>query len=92
MTQYLLSMPHDSAEEPTMATMDPAELEAAMAAAGTFLEELSTSGALLFAGGVAGIGHGQALLPRLPLLGNALRARLPAIATGVFPTFTVCVR
>ena len=33
MTQYLLSMPHDSAEEPTMETMDPAELEAALAAA-----------------------------------------------------------
>ncbi|RBY89872.1 YciI family protein [Blastococcus sp. TF02A-26] len=52
MTQYLLSMPHDSAEEPTMATMDPAELEAAMAAAGAFIEELTASGALVFAGGL----------------------------------------
>ncbi len=52
MTQYLLSMPHDSAEEPTMATMDPAELEAALAAAGAFMEELSASGALVFAGGL----------------------------------------
>ncbi len=52
MTQYLLSMPHDSAEEPTMATMDPAELEAAMAAAGAFMEELTASGALVFAGGL----------------------------------------
>jgi hypothetical protein len=51
-TQYLLSMPHDSAEEPTMATMDPAELEAAMAAAGAFIEELTASGALAFAGGL----------------------------------------
>jgi hypothetical protein len=51
-TQYLLSMPHDSAEEPTMATMDPAELEAAMAAAGAFIEELNASGALVFAGGL----------------------------------------
>ncbi|MGY1786378.1 YciI family protein [Geodermatophilus sp. SYSU D00698] len=52
MTQYLLSMPHDSAEEPTMATMDPAELEAALAAAGAFLEELAASGTLVFAGGL----------------------------------------
>ena len=52
MTQYLLSMPHDSAEEPTMATMDPAELEATMAAALGFIEELQASGALLFAGGL----------------------------------------
>jgi len=52
MTQYLLSLPHDSAEEPTMATMDPAELEATMAVAGAFIEELSASGALVFAGGL----------------------------------------
>ena len=52
MTQYLLSMPHDSAEEPTMATMDPAELEATLAVAGAFLEELAASGALVFAGGL----------------------------------------
>ena len=30
MTQYLLSVPHDSDEEPTMESMDPAELEAAL--------------------------------------------------------------
>lgn len=52
MTQYFLSLPHDSAEEPTMATMDPAELEAAMAAAGAFIEELTASGALVAAGGL----------------------------------------
>jgi hypothetical protein len=52
MTQYLLSMPHDSAEEPTMATMEPAALEAAMAAAGAFIAELTASGALVFAGGL----------------------------------------
>jgi hypothetical protein len=51
-TQYLLSLPHDSAEEPTMATMDPAELEATMAVAGAFIEELAASGALVFAGGL----------------------------------------
>jgi hypothetical protein len=42
MTQFLLSVPHDSDEEPTMETMDPAELEAAMAA----------TGAIIFAGGL----------------------------------------
>ena len=52
MTQYLLSMPHDSAEEPTMASMDPADLEAAMAAAGAFTEDLMSSGAFVFAGGL----------------------------------------
>lgn len=52
MTQYLLSVPHDSAEEPTMATMDPAELEAAMAATGAFMAELTEAGALVFAGGL----------------------------------------
>lgn len=52
MTQYLLSMPHDAAAEPTMATMDPAELEAVMAAAGGFIEELMQSEAFVFAGGL----------------------------------------
>ena len=52
MTQFLLSLPHDSAEEPTMATMDPADLEAAMAAAGAFIDELTSAGAFLFAGGL----------------------------------------
>nr|WP_281372160.1 YciI family protein [Modestobacter versicolor] len=35
-----------------MATMDPAELEAALAAAGAFMAELEASGALVFAGGL----------------------------------------
>ena len=52
MTQYFLSLPHDSAEEPTMATMEPAELEAALAAVGQFNAELEESGALRFAGGL----------------------------------------
>ena len=34
-----------------METMDPAELEAAMAAAGAIIEELTKSGAFVFAGG-----------------------------------------
>jgi hypothetical protein len=55
MTQYFLTMPHDSAEEPTMASMqemDPAELEAVMAAANAFNTELVESGAFRFAGGL----------------------------------------
>lgn len=52
MTQYLLSVPHDSDEEPTMATMDPAELEAALAATGAIIAELTASGAMVFAGGL----------------------------------------
>ena len=52
MTQYLLSVPHDSDEEPTMETMDPAELEAALAATGAIIEELTSTGAFVFAGGL----------------------------------------
>jgi hypothetical protein len=52
MTQFLLSVPHDSDEEPTMETMDPAELEAAMAATGAIIEELQSTGAFVFAGGL----------------------------------------
>jgi len=52
MSQYLLSVPHDSDEEPTMETMDPAELEAAMAATGAIIEELTSTDAFVFAGGL----------------------------------------
>lgn len=55
MTQYFLTMPHDSAEEPTMASMqefDPAELAAVMVAVDAFNTELKDSGAWLFAGGL----------------------------------------
>jgi hypothetical protein len=52
MTQYLLSVPHDSDEEPTMTSMDPAELEAALAATGALIEELQSTGAFVFAGGL----------------------------------------
>ena len=51
MTQYFLTMPHDSAEEPTMASMqefDPAELAAVMVAVDAFNTELKDSGAWLF--------------------------------------------
>jgi hypothetical protein len=50
--QFFLTVPHDSAEEPTMATMDPAELEAAMAAAIKITTDMQEAGAFLFAGGL----------------------------------------
>ena len=53
--QFFLTMPHDAAEEPTMASMqemDPAELEAVMAAVNEFNTDLHKSGAFRFAGGL----------------------------------------
>ena len=50
MTQYLLTVPHDSTEEPTTETMDPAELEAALAVTGAIIEELTSTGAFVLAG------------------------------------------
>ena len=52
MTQFFLTVPHDAAEEPTMESMDPAELESALAAVEAFNDELNESGALRFAGGL----------------------------------------
>lgn len=55
MTQYFLTMPHDSADEPTMESMnkiDPAELEAIMAAVGRFNADLVEAGAFVTAGGL----------------------------------------
>ncbi len=55
MTQYFLTVPHDTATEPTMASMqesDPAELAAVMAAVDEFNTALTDSGAFLFAGGL----------------------------------------
>ena len=52
MSQFLLSVPHDSDEEPTMETMDPADLEAAMAAAAQLNTDLQEAGAFVFAGGL----------------------------------------
>jgi hypothetical protein len=50
--QFFLTVPHDSASEPTMESMDPAELEAAMAAVEEFNNDLNKSGAFVFAGGL----------------------------------------
>ncbi len=52
MTQFFLTVPHDSADEPTMASMDPAELEAALAAVEELNADLHQSGAFRFAGGL----------------------------------------
>lgn len=52
MTQYLLTLPHDSAEEPTMESMDPAMLEDVFAAVDGFNTRLKEDGAWAFAGGL----------------------------------------
>ncbi|MEH1124412.1 YciI family protein [Micromonospora sp. CPCC 206061] len=52
MTKYFLSLPHDSAEEPTMEGMDPAELQEVMAAVGAFNTALQEAGAFVTAGGL----------------------------------------
>jgi hypothetical protein len=54
-TKYFLTIPHDSAEEPTMKSMeeiDPAELEAMIAAVDRFNTELNEAGAFVTAGGL----------------------------------------
>jgi hypothetical protein len=51
-TQFFLTVPHDSAEEPTMESMDPGVLEAALAAVEEFNADLQKSGAFRFAGGL----------------------------------------
>ena len=52
MAQYFLAVPHDTAEEPTMALMDPAELEVAIAQVGRFNTALQEAGAFVHAGGL----------------------------------------
>jgi hypothetical protein len=52
MTQYFLSLPHDSEEEPTMESMDPAELQEVIAQVEAFNTALQETGAFRFAGGL----------------------------------------
>ncbi|MEU9686780.1 YciI family protein [Amycolatopsis japonica] len=52
MTKYFLSLPHDAAEEPTMADMDPAELQKIIAEVGAFNTALEEAGAFVTAGGL----------------------------------------
>lgn len=55
MTLYLLTIPHDTADEPTMKSMretDPEELETALAQVAALNDELTKANALRFAGGL----------------------------------------
>ena len=52
MPQYFLTLPHDSATEPTMETMDPAALEEVFAVVDGFNNKLKDDGAWVFAGGL----------------------------------------
>lgn len=52
MTQYFLTMPHDSAAEPTMENMDPADFAEVFAAVDAFNTSLRDAGAWVFAGGL----------------------------------------
>ncbi|MFS0699046.1 YciI family protein [Cellulomonas sp. 179-A 4D5 NHS] len=55
MPQYFLTVPHDSAEEPTMQSMqdmDPAALAAVVAEMDAFNADLTSSGAFVVAGGL----------------------------------------
>ncbi|WP_243225712.1 YciI family protein [Microbacterium sp. CIAB417] len=55
MTQYFLTVPHDTATEPTMESMqefDPAEFAAVITAVDAFNTALKDAGAFLFAGGL----------------------------------------
>jgi hypothetical protein len=52
MTQYLISLNHDTAEAPTMATMDPAIIQPIIDAVDAFNQKLRKEGAWVFAGGL----------------------------------------
>jgi hypothetical protein len=52
MTQYLISVPHDTAEAPTMATMPPEEIQPIVEAVDRFNQKLQSEGAWVFAGGL----------------------------------------
>ena len=55
MSQYFLTLPHDSAEEPTMESMqdmDPAALQEVFATVEEFNNKLKDDGAWVFAGGL----------------------------------------
>lgn len=52
MTQYLISVPHDTEEAATMATMAPEDIQPIFEAVGRFNEKLRSEGAWVFAGGL----------------------------------------
>ena len=52
MTQYMISVAHDTAEAPTMQTMDPAVIQPILDAVDAFNDTLRAEGAWVFAGGL----------------------------------------
>ncbi len=52
MTQYLISVSHDTAEAPTMENMDPAVIQPILDAVDAFNDKLRAEGAWVFAGGL----------------------------------------
>jgi hypothetical protein len=52
MTQYLISVSHDTAEAPTMENMDPAEIQPIIDAVEAFNQKLQDQGVWVFAGGL----------------------------------------
>jgi len=52
MTQYLISVPHDTDEAPTMENMDPAEIQPIIDAVDAFNNKLQAEGVWVFAGGL----------------------------------------
>ena len=52
MTQYMISVSHNTAEAPTMETMDPAVIQPIIAAVDAFNDRLRAEGAWVFAGGL----------------------------------------
>jgi hypothetical protein len=52
MTQYLISVPHDTAESPTMETMAPEDIQPIFEAVDRFNQKLRDAGAWVFAGGL----------------------------------------
>src|SRR5688500_16607137 len=52
MTQYLISVPHYTADAPTMATMKPEEIQPIYEAVDRFNKKLQSEGAWVFGGGL----------------------------------------
>lgn len=52
MTQYLISLSHNTAQAPTMANMDPAVIQPIIDAVDAFNNRLRAEGAWVFAGGL----------------------------------------
>lgn len=55
MTQYMISVSHDTAQAPTMENMDPAVIQPIIDAVDAFNQKLRTAGSWVFAGGLQAI-------------------------------------